>query len=203
MLDKSIPYKNIIMRADGMSPAFSWKLPVGFRIKHYVPGDEKEWAAIETSVGEFDTVAEAEQYFIETYLPYPEEICSRCFFVVSPSGAYAGTCTAWYMAKEAGITHETGVIHWFGVRPQYQGLGLGKALLGETMRLFLAADAYPAYLHTQTWSHKAIGLYHAAGYRLLKTGTFENNPNDYTDAMEVLRSVVSEDRLESWMDLAI
>jgi ribosomal protein S18 acetylase RimI-like enzyme len=200
MLDKSIPYKNIIMRKEGRSPSFFWEIPNGFRIRTYAPGDEKEWAAIEASVGEFDTAAEAEQYFIETYLPYPEEISRRCFFVLSPSNVYAGTCIAWYIRKTGG---ETGVIHWFGVRPEYQGLGVGKALLTECLRLFAASNAYPAWLHTQTWSHKAIGLYHAAGFRMLKSGTFDNNPNDYLEAVEILKTAVSAQRLKEWTETAV
>ena len=199
MLDKSIPYKNIIMRADGLSPIFSWNLPEGFSLKTYEPGDEKEWAAIETSVGEFDSWAEAEAYFVQTYLLHPAEIRRRCFLVLSSGGEYAGTCTAWYLPNGAG---ETGVVHWFGVRPEYQGLGLGKALLGETMRFFQGADAYPAYLHTQSWSHKAIGLYVAAGFCLLKDTTFAENPNDYYEAMEVLKEKMPSERLNSWMAFA-
>ena len=199
MLDKTIPYKNLIMRAEAFSPSFSSSLPEGFRIKPYEPGDEAQWASIETSVGEFDTLTEAEDYFVGTYLPYPAEIRRRCFFALSPGGAYAGTCTAWFLPGESG---ETGVIHWFGVKPAYQGLGLGKALLGKAMRFFQDAGAYPAYLHTQTWSHKAIGLYAAAGFCFLKTETFADAPNDYQEAMEVLKGAVDSNRLQAYMACA-
>ena len=133
MLDKSIPYKNIIMRAEALSPAFTWNLPEGFLMKTFEPCDEKEWAAIETSVGEFESEAVAEAYFVQTYMPFPEEIRRRCFFVLSLGGEYAGTCTAWYRPSGA---RDMGVVHWLGVRPTFQGLGIGKALLGETMRFF-------------------------------------------------------------------
>ncbi len=199
MLDKTIAYKNILMRAEALSPSFSFRLPEGFRIKPYEPGDEAQWAAIETSVGEFDTEAEAKEYFVKSFFPYPDEIRRRCFFALSPGGEYAGTCTAWFLTGESG---ETGLVHWLGVKPLYQGLGLGKALLGKTMQFFEAADAYPAYLHTQTWSHKAIGLYIAAGFFLLKKDTFQENPNDYHEAMEVLKEAVPQERLQHWMACA-
>ena len=185
----------MIMRVEGFSPFFLGSLPEGFSIRTFAPGDEVEWAVIETSVGEFDTEAEAKDYFVQTYLPYPDEICRRCFFAIAPDGAYAGTCTAWFMNDESG---ETGVLHWFGVKPEYQGRGVGKALLAKTMHYFESARAYPAYLHTQTWSHKAVGLYVDAGFCLLKTDTFEGNPNDYEEALEVLKSAVSPQRLTAW-----
>lgn len=200
MLDKSIAYKNMIMRAEGLNPLFGCQIPEGYCIKAYDPGDEDQWSLIETSVGEFDTQAEAKAYFVQTYLPYPQELARRCFFVLAKDGAYAGTCTAWFMRDETG---ETGVIHWFGVRPEYQGIGLGKALLLHSMRFFEAANVFPAYLHTQTWSHKAVGLYIDVGFRLLKKDTFEANPNDFDEAMEVLKGAVSPGRLAVWMDSAI
>ena len=110
MLDKSIPYKNIIMRAEALSPLFTWNVPDGFSLKTYEPGDEKEWAAIETSVGEFDSCSEAEAHFDKTYLPHLAETRCRCFFALSPGGVYAGTCTAWYLPNGEG---ETGIVHWF------------------------------------------------------------------------------------------
>ncbi len=200
MLDKSIPYKNILMRADAFSPTFAFRLPEGYGIRLYTPGDEREWAAVEASVGEFDSPAEAEAYFARTFLPYQGQARRRCFFILAPGNVYAGTCTAWFMSLE---TQKPGMVHWFAVRPEYQGLGLGKALLGKVMRFFQADGAFPVYLHTQTWSHKAVGLYHEAGFRILKTGTFQDAANDYPEAMEVLRQVVPPQRLQAWMDGAV
>lgn len=200
MLDKSIAYKNMIMRAEGLHPNFAGPVPKGYLLKPYAPGDEVQWALIETEVGEFDTEKEAKEYFVHTYLPYPAETAKRCFFAVAPSGEYAGTCTAWFIAGEES---NSGVIHWFGVRPKYQGLGLGKALLFKCMQVFEEFNAFPAYLHTQTWSHKAIGMYVNAGFNILKADTFEKNPNDFEEAVEVLKNAVSKERLAFWVKSAI
>ena len=52
----------------------------GYRIRPFVPGDERHWARIETSVGEFSEEAAARAYFERVYLP---EAALRCLFVVT------------------------------------------------------------------------------------------------------------------------
>jgi len=63
MLDKSIPYVPILMRRDPGTPPPDFALPPGFRFAYYAPGDEKEWARIETSVLEFEFEMDALLYF--------------------------------------------------------------------------------------------------------------------------------------------
>ncbi len=197
MLDKSIPYRDIIMRADGVSPGFSLKLPENIQIKTYDTGDEKEWAAIETSVGEFDCLLRAEERFAKDFLCVPSEARRRCFFALSPQGVYAGTCSAWF--DKTG-ENETGLLHWFAVRPEYQGMGVGTALLKRVMQFFVEEDTFPVFLHTQTWSHKAIRLYMKAGFYMLKDAAFQRNENDFEQAVSILRSVVPPDMLQKWID---
>jgi ribosomal protein S18 acetylase RimI-like enzyme len=197
MLDKSIPYRDIIMRADRVSSDFSLRLPENVSIKTYDTGDEKEWAAIETSVGEFDCVIKAEERFAKDFLGIPSEARRRCFFALSPQGEYAGTCSAWF---ERTGKNETGLLHWFAVRPEYQGMGIGTALLKRVMQFFVEENTFPVYLHTQTWSHKAIRLYVKAGFCILKDAAFYKNGNDYEQAVTILRSVVPADMLQKWID---
>ena len=42
------------------------------------------------------------------------------------------------------------------------------------------------YLHTQTWSYKAIGIYMSAGFEIVEKGTFGEYANEYEKAMPVL-----------------
>lgn len=81
MLDKSIPYYDILMvRKKGMSVK-DYKLPEGFKFVLFKSGDEKEWAEIETSVGEFDSESDALVYFQRNFLPYLDELERRCIFI--------------------------------------------------------------------------------------------------------------------------
>lgn len=70
MLDKSLPYKSIIMRMEAaVAERFAPPAPAaGYRIRPFVPGDERHWARIETSVGEFSEEAAARAYFERVYL---------------------------------------------------------------------------------------------------------------------------------------
>ena len=71
--------------------------------------------------------------------------------------------------------------------PEYQGLGLGKAVVLKGIEKALSIEGdRDIYLHTQTWSYKAIGIYMRAGFEILETGTFGGYKNDYEKAMSVL-----------------
>ena len=64
----------------------------GYRIRPFVPGDERHWARIETSVGEFSEEAAARAYFERVYLP---EAALRCLFVVTERDEPVATATTW------------------------------------------------------------------------------------------------------------
>lgn len=186
MLDRTIPYYNMILRCDAvLRPGIP--VPPGYRIRHWEPGDEAAWARIESDIGDFRTCAEAERYFAEHYLTQPEALHSRGLFAVSDSGEIAGTCIAWHGQREG---RTVASLHWLAVAPERQGLGLGKALCAETLRLFAEMGELPVYLHTQPWSWQAVLIYIRQGFRLLKTDTFDGYENQYEAAMRTLENVL-------------
>ena len=63
MLDKTLPYYNIIMKRQEGTKTPNPILPKGFSFNLYTEGDEIYWAKIETLVGEFDSIEEALDYF--------------------------------------------------------------------------------------------------------------------------------------------
>ena len=94
MLDKSLPYKSIIMR---MEAAVAERLAppapaAGYRIRPFAPGDERHWARIATAVGEFPDEAAARAYFERVYLP---EAALRCLSVVTERDEPVATATTW------------------------------------------------------------------------------------------------------------
>lgn len=184
MLDKSIPYYNIIMTRIGGTPLREYNLPKGFRFTRFQPGDEREWADIETRVLEFSDEEEARTYFQKEYLPYGKELSERCYFVSTAEGRKIATATAWWSHRNQVRVPS---LHWIAVSPDFQGLGLGKALVAKALSASIVLDGdRDSFIHTQTWSYSAVGIYLKAGYNILREGTFARYPNDYGLALPYL-----------------
>ena len=135
MLDKSLVYKNIIMRLEKekLERPIEAPLPDGFSFKLFTPEDIGHWAGIETSVLEFNSEREACDYFKMAYMPHLQDLQNRCLFIVAPDGIPIATTTAWYADSELGYQAN---LHWVAVRPEYQGGGFGMAVVKKALQLF-------------------------------------------------------------------
>ncbi|MFC5529608.1 GNAT family N-acetyltransferase [Cohnella yongneupensis] len=188
MLDKSIPHYNVIMKRSAGIPLPNSALPPGYSFSWYVPGKEEKWAEIEASVGEFDHIEQGLDYFRTEYLPFRDELKRRLLFIRNEDGEEIGTITSWW--NLTGGRRDPSV-HWFAVKKEYQGIGLGKALVSECLnRLQLLEGDRDIYLHTQTWSYKAIGLYLKTGFEILSHESFAHYNNDYDKAVPILKTVL-------------
>lgn len=176
MLDKSIPYISICMKREAGTPIPEFKLPSGYAFTFYEPGCEKDWARIETSVLEFDCEMDALLYFQKDFLPYGPELPLRCMFIQTDAGERVATASAWW--AYTGRRRDP-MVHWVAVKPAYQGLGLGKALIAEVLRLILEIEGdRVVYLHTQTWSHKAVRLYERVGFHITDEPNIQGHANN-------------------------
>jgi GNAT superfamily N-acetyltransferase len=188
MLDKSIPYFNVIMKRLADIPIPAYSLTQGYSFTWFYGGQEKKWAEIVTSVGEFEHAGEALEYFREKYMPFAEELERRLLFVINEDWEEVGTITSWW---DLSGVRRVPSIHWFAVKPEYQGLGLGKALVSECLvRLLQLEGNKDIFLHTQTWSYKAIKLYMNAGFRIEPTEVFASYKNDYREAIPILERFI-------------
>nr|MBR4279832.1 bifunctional phosphoribosyl-AMP cyclohydrolase/phosphoribosyl-ATP diphosphatase HisIE [Clostridia bacterium] len=190
MIDRTIPYYNIIMRCDRILP-MEIKLPEGYTIRTYQPGDETAWADMECAIGEFTDREAALKLFTERYLA-DASLTDHIFFAVAPDGKIAGSAIAWeHDPRGMGIR----VLHWVVVAQEHQRKGLGKALCQTCLRLFRREDnALPVYLHTQPWSWKAILLYIKLGFKLQPKDSFYGYENQYAQAMETLKAIVTPEQ---------
>ncbi len=107
----------------------------------------------------FDTQEEARQYapymaryFQNVYAAKEAEFFARCLFVRAANGAPVGTAFLWRAYGRVNT------LHWLKVRREYEGRGIGRALLTRLL-MPLAPEEYPVYLHTQPSSYRAIKLY--------------------------------------------
>ena len=70
MLDKSIPYKDLIMKWDGNRQCLlPVCVPPGYRLRTWREGDQKNWARIQKEAGEFGdmTLEQTEAWFLQEY----------------------------------------------------------------------------------------------------------------------------------------
>lgn len=184
MLDKSIPYYNIIMKRKKGTKVPEWKLPEGYSFALYSEGDEKDWIEIETLVGEFDNKEEANECFMKDYFPYMDELKRRMLFIANKDNKKVATLTNWwnYTGKRRDPS-----FHWVGVSPEHQGLGLGKAIVFEGLNRMIRIEGdRDFFLHTQTWSYRAVNIYLQAGFDFVEEEAFAGYTNDYKKAMEIL-----------------
>jgi len=84
------------------------------------------------------------------------EFAGRCFFKIAERGQLVGSVRCWL---EANTVHIERLI----VLPEWQGKGLGTALLARAERCF--AEASYAELFTGHRSERNLRLYHRLGYR--------------------------------------
>ena len=189
MLDKSVPYYRVILRRDAGAPLPYCEMPKCFTIALYQPGDEAAWGEIESSVLEFDTPQAATAYFVRDYVAYDTEVKRRTLFAVDDDGNKVGTFTAWWNYTG---TRRIPFMHWVAVMPQYQGRGIGKALIAAGVRLMVEIEGdVEMFVPTQTWSHRAIRLYQWAGFEL---DTQNEAPGGYgnqtKEAMPLLKELL-------------
>ena len=189
MLDKSVPHVSFLMRRPKGSPVPEYKLPAGYKFALYKPGDEGAWAAVETSVLEFESEAEALEYFNREFAPHLEALKQRCLFV-EHNGEKVATCTAWWCCPERCLPR----LHWVAAKPDYQGLGLGKAIVSECTRRMISLDGdVDFFLSTQTGSHRAVKIYAKFGYAVTGEKKICRDKNEnHEQALAVLRQIYGE-----------
>lgn len=204
MLDKSIAYHNFIMahRPNKSASLKGPKVPEGFTLRGFLPGDEKHWARVETLVLEFDREEEAVKYFIKEYGPHPDQLEGRCFLLFDEKQNPIATASAWFEK----IGDETiPMVHWVAVVPQYQGQGLGRLVMEKVLYTFsILSPGETIYLHTQTWSYKAVWMYHRLGFALVKNKepfidndiplSYRSSHNDYDQGIEVLAQALGGEK---------
>ena len=164
MLDKRIEWFRVILKRNPGIPLPPVCLPQGYAFVSYQQGDEQAWAEIETSVGTFDKLEDAVAYFRQTFVPYPDEVKRRTFFIQKEDGEKVANFTAWWGYTD---NRRYPFMRWVSVKSSYQGLGLGKAIIAEGVRRMVEIEGdCVMYIPTMTWSHKAIKLYRWAGFEL-------------------------------------
>lgn len=189
MIDTSIPRISLCFKNDMTRDFPEPELPEGFVFENY-KGDEEGkriWAEVLCTVGfHGGSIEKGVECFNHEFGDNIELAKRRMFFLKAPDGKYIGTCTAWEDLKL-----KRGTLHWLGVNPEYQKYGLGRALVQKVLHTMKEElPGLPAYLGTQTSSHKAICLYMKFGF--YPVYWHEESKKDYEESVKVLKGVMRE-----------
>lgn len=126
MLDRSIPYYNIIMKKNTPTAFAPPALPPQFELHAYRSGVAQQWAELEHEIGDFPSMREARTYFSQTYLSRSDLLAQRGVFVSDKkSGGLVGAGIAWF-DDQNGVP--VSLLHWLITKETYQGRGIGSRL---------------------------------------------------------------------------
>lgn len=168
----NLPFPNVplVMTRATLENLPDAPLPPGFALRWYAPGDEAHWLRIHLGADQLNVITP--ELFHEQFGNDPALLAQRQCYALSPAGQVVGTASAWFSnAFEGG---RWGRVHWLAVLPEFQGRGLGRALLGAVCRRLRELGHDRAYLTTSAARLPAIALY-------LKFG-FEPRIRDATEA---------------------
>ena len=145
-------------------PMPGYRLPPGFHIRPLAgQGEVAAYVDLHRAVFESKNMTVA---WRERSLRQPAYRAELDLVAVAPDGQLAAFCVGWLGQDERGAP--VGQIEPLGVRPDFRALGLGRAVLGETMRRSYASGATGIYVETDNYRDAALGLYEAMGFRVLR-----------------------------------
>ncbi len=139
-------------------------LKKGFNLRPWQGGDEQVWAEIETQAGAFPNLQAALTRFNDEFGGLEQDLQSRCLILQTSYGVPIGTSMGWFDKEFRDGTY--GRLHWVGIIPSYQGLGLARPLVTHAIHR-MKEQHTKACLATQTTSYKGIKLYLDYGFRPL------------------------------------
>jgi len=182
----SVAEGNLFMMCTALNKSALSDVPSGFHIRPCRKDELDIWKAIH-----FDTESAAhnfkpfmDEYFEKVYAPLIDSFWSNCMFICDDSDIPVGTCFAWTSYEK--IT----TIHWYKIRKEYEGLGLGRALLSYVMSS-LKEHEYPVFLHTHPASKRAIKLYTDFGFSLITDSEVGYRKNDLAESLPYLEQTLS------------
>ena len=204
LLEKSIPYKSIIMRCESINRNAFSEAEECFSIVKYRPEMKSVWIEIQKAAGQFEGYSDADiaDYFEKTFLFESSEISERCFFLKDNiEEAYIGTCCAWFSNKGKRIVP---VLHWLAVVPSHRNRGCARILITCVLKYFERKYGKQAvYLHTQPESYQAIKLYNDFGFNITKEDSYGYAVNEYEYAMGILKDVMNAEAYKRLKNTAV
>lgn len=125
-------------------------------------------------------------YIAKTYDNDLEKLCQNTWVVSNQENEILATCTRWQAYGSINT------IQWLKTTKEYEGNGIGRALLTKVLRSF-RKDDFPVFLHTQSGSYKAVKLYSDFGFSIITDEIPGPAPNEWKEALPVLKQCMKEE----------
>lgn len=192
MKEEEIPDKNLFMMCEALNRNALTELSANYSVRSCRPDELGIWKAMP-----FDDTYLAKtyegymsDYFATAYSEKEDLFFSETLFVCDRQDKPVATCLAWK------AYNEFNTIQWFKVLKEYEGQGIGRALLSIIMQKLKKSD-YPVYLHTQPSSFRAIKLYSDFGFSLLSGDNFGIRKNDLEECLPILEEFMPKEYFQS------
>jgi ribosomal protein S18 acetylase RimI-like enzyme len=191
-MKKEIPDLNLFMMCEKLNKNACKELPEGFFVRSLKKEELEIWKRIpfddEKTANEYYNFMT--DYFNNNYSQNEKEFFKKCKVVVDKNDKIVATCFVWK------VYDKINTIHWLKVVKNYEGLGIGKALLTIVMKDLNEKD-YPVFLHTQPGSFRAIKLYTDFGFCLLTNEYIGNRQNHLKESLPYLKENMIKNYFEN------
>ncbi|MCL2202792.1 MAG: GNAT family N-acetyltransferase [Defluviitaleaceae bacterium] len=165
------------MQCEVPNPAAFRPLPGGYRFRLCRRDELETWKRV---VAEAPYIGQVTAFYERVYAPREDEFFRRCLFVCDAQDTPVASTFIWHSYGQINT------VGWFRVLPGYEGLGLGRALLGQVLK----GAEFPIFLHTQPTSARAIKLYSDFGFKLITGPMPGRRPNDLEKSLPFLQKVL-------------
>jgi GNAT superfamily N-acetyltransferase len=170
---------NLFMQCDAPNKDAFRALPDGYSFRLCRRDELEVWKRI---VAEEQYVDYVTDFYNKVYAEREDEFFTHCLFVCNADDKPVASTFIWLAYKRINT------VAWFRVLPEYEGKGLGRALLSEIIK----DKDLPIYLHTQPTSARAVKLYSDFGFKLITDPIIGERKNDLADSLPHLQKVLPE-----------
>lgn len=179
--------QNLFMICQQLNRTAFAPLPAGFRFRTLRRTELPVWKAMP-----FDNTEEAQayraymdDYFQVTYARDEDAFFANTLVICEASNRLIATGLMW----KAYALYLT--VHWIKVLKEYEGCGLGRALLSLLFEPITEVHL-PMYLHTQPESFRTIKLYSDFGFEILTDPRIGTRDNYIFECLPFLKQTMPE-----------
>ena len=172
--------RNLFMQCHYLRPNAFSSLPTGYSSRLCRRDELEIWKSVVADEQYVDYVT---NYYNEVYAKNEDEFFKRCVFICNADDKPVASCLIW---RSYELINTVG---WFRVLPEYEGKGLGRALLSIVFK----DTQTPIYLHTQPTSMRAIKLYLDFGFKLITDPVIGHRKNDLDENLKLFYTILPKD----------